>query len=163
MKKHFSIFLLVLIAFTVITCTDRTVEVSTTDTYPKMRDITGSFNAANQYTITQGIEIADTDVVLVYRQSGSDNGTAIWELIPRTLFLPEGELDYDFDFTKNDVLLKVGGTIDFSKVGTTFIADFLSDQRFRIVLVPASSAKNSTLKYDDYNSVAKFYNLPVRD
>ena len=86
----------------------------------------------------------------------------IWQQIPRTLFLTEGELDYDFDFTKNHVLIKAGGTIDFSLQNAAFIANYLSNQRFRIVLVPASKGKNAQVDFSDYQSVIKFYNIPDR-
>ena len=125
-------------------------------------DITANFNPGNSYSVSQGLSINSTDVVLVYRQSGVDNGNPIWQQIPRTLFLTEGELDYDFDFTKNDVLIKAGGTIDFSLQNAAFIANYLSNQRFRIVLVPASKGKNAQVDFSDYQSVIKFYNIPDR-
>ena len=163
MKKYFTIMLLAIFGFAAVSCNDRTNnDVVTTDTYPKMTDITGNFNAGNSYSVSQGLSINSTDVVLVYRQSGVSNGNPIWQQIPRTLFLPEGELDFDFDFTKNDVLIKAGGTIDFSLQTPTFISNYLTNQRFRIVLVPASQGKNSQLDFSNYQSVIKFYNIPDR-
>jgi len=166
MKKYFTILLLAIFGFVAVSCNDRDDNkyVGDGDTYPVMADITGSFNNTNDYTISQGITINSTNVVLVYRQSGSSNGNAIWQQIPRTLFLDEGELDYDFDFTKDDVLLKAGGTIGFAQQTNAFKDAYLNNQRFRIVLVPASSPtnKNANLDYSDYNSVIKFYNIPDR-
>lgn len=147
-------------AFGAVSCRDN--EVVNTDTYSKMTDITANFNTGNSYSVSQGLSINSTDVVLVYRQSGVDNGNPIWQQIPRTLFLTEGELDFDFDFTQNDVVIKAGGTINFSTQTQTFITDYLTNQRFRIVLVPASQGKNAQVDYSDYNSVIKFYNIPDR-
>jgi hypothetical protein len=64
-------------------------------------------------------------------------------------------LDYDFDFTKNDIQIYADGNYD---VSTT--PEYLNNQTFRVVLVPTSSgAKNANLNYNDYNSVIKFYNI----
>lgn len=164
MKNYFTILLLAIFGFTVFSCTDRNDTVDGDgDTYPMMKDITGSFNSSNNFTVSQGINITSTDVVLVYRQSGTDNGNAIWQQIPRTLFLNEGELDYDFDFTKSDVLIKAGGTIDFATQTPAFINSYLNNQRFRIVLVPASQGKNANVDYSDYQSVIRYYNIPDRN
>ncbi|MBU4537425.1 MAG: hypothetical protein L6264_12925 [Weeksellaceae bacterium] len=164
MKNYFTILLLAIFGFTVFSCTDRNDTVAGDgDTYPMMKDITGSFNSSNNFTVSQGIAIASTDVVLVYRQSGTDNGNPIWQQIPRTLFLNEGELDYDFDFTKSDVLIKAGGTINFATQTPAFVNSYLNNQRFRIVLVPASQGKNANLDYSDYQSVIRYYNIPDRN
>lgn len=161
MKKFFTIMLLAVFAFVAFSCDDRNDDIDN-DTYAVMTDVTGSFNAANNYTLEQGINIAATDVVLVYRQSGTDNGSAVWQLIPRTLFLDAGELDYDYDFTKNDVLIKVGGTIDFSSQNSIFVNNYLSNQRFRIVLVPASQGKNANVDFSDYNAVLRHFQIADR-
>lgn len=164
MKKYFTILLLAIFGFAAVSCNDRTNDPVQTDndTYSMMKDVTGNFNVGNNYSFSQGLQISSTDVVLVYRQSGTDNGNPIWQQIPRTLFLPEGEVDYDFDFTKNDVLIKAGGTVNFALQNATFVANYLSNQRFRIVLVPASQGRNSQVDYSDYQSVIKFYNIPDR-
>ena len=162
MKKYFTFMLLAIFGFAAVSCTNRDEDVVATDTYSKMTDITGNFTPGNSYSVSQGLNINSTDVVLVYRQSGVDGGNPIWQQIPRTLFLPEGELDFDFDFTRNDVLIKAGGTINFALQNSTFIANYLTNQRFRIVLVPASQGKNAQVDYSDYKSVIKFYNIPDR-
>ena len=165
MKKYFGLLLLAIFAFTAITCTDRNEDVVATDTYPKMRDITGTLNASNQFTITQGIDIAQTDVVLVYRNINSNNSnSAVWQLLPKTEFVGSGrELDYNFLFDNQNVEIYTEANFDQTLFTPTEAGKYLINQRFRIVLVPASSTKNSGLKYEDYNSVVKFYNLPVRD
>jgi hypothetical protein len=59
-------------------------------------------------------QIFASDVILIYRMSGTiDSNTPIWQLILRTLFLTEGELDYDFDFSE-DFTIYAGGTYDLS-------------------------------------------------
>ena len=103
MKKYLFLSLMAFATLgTTVSC-DRSTEVvqqTDNDTYPMMRDIRGTFNAANQYTISQGINIQTTDVVLVYRNinSGNSNG-AVWQLLPKTEYLSNSrELDYNFLF-----------------------------------------------------------------
>lgn len=164
MKKYITLILVAVFSIVAVSCNDRNDEVlvQDNDTYPMMRDITANFTPASNYTFSQGIDIQSTDVVLIYRQSGVNNGNPIWQQIPRTLFLAEGELDYDFDFTRNDILLKVGGNIDLAIQNSTFSANYLTNQRFRVVLVPASQGKNAQVNYSDYYSVIKYYNIPDR-
>ena len=160
MKKYFTLLLVAIFSLVIVSCDDRDEVVGDGTTYSKMTDITGSFTDSNSYEISQGlVNTESTDVVLVYRQSGISNGNPVWQQIPRTLFLPEGELDYDFDFTKNDVLIKAGGNIVFSLQNNAFRDAYLNNQRFRIVLVPASQGKNANVDYSDYNAVIKYYNI----
>ncbi len=75
-----------------------------------------------------------SDVVLIYRLSGTINSTTpIWQLIPRTLFLTQGELDYDFDFSQEDFTIYAGGTYNLAST-----PQYLNNQTFRIVIVPGS-------------------------
>lgn len=93
--------------------------------------------------------IYDSDVVLIYRLSGTINSnTPIWQLIPRTLFLTQGELDYDFDFSKEDFTIYAGGTYNLA-----LTPQYLNNQTFRIVILPGSfSATLNTSNYADVMS-----------
>ena len=104
MKNYFTILLLAIFGFLAVSCTDR----DDNDTYPMMRDITGTFNSGNSYTISQGINIASTDVVLVYRNINSgSSGSAVWQLIPKTEYLTGGrELDYNFLFDTANIEMR---------------------------------------------------------
>ena len=72
--------------------------------------------------------------------------TPIWQLIPRTLFLDQGnELDYDFDFSKDDFTIYAKGNYNISMT-----PQYLENQTFRIVIVPgAFSANLKTSNYED--------------
>ncbi|HEX8562218.1 MAG TPA: hypothetical protein VF676_04480 [Flavobacterium sp.] len=100
--------------------------------------------------------ILDSDVILMYRMSGTiDASTPIWQQIPRTLFLEEGELDYDFDFSREDFTIYAGGTYDLA---TT--PEFIDNQTFRIVIVPGYFSKGTkAVDFSDYNAVIKAYNI----
>lgn len=167
MKNYFTILLMAIFGFLAVSCTDRNDEVlvDDNDTYPMMRDITGTFNSGNSYTISQGINIASTDVVLVYRNINSgSSGTAVWQLLPKTEYLSNGrELDYNFLFDTANIEIYTEANFDQATFTAAEATQYLNNQRFRIVLVPASQGKNADVNYSDYNSVIKFYNIPDRD
>ena len=125
----------------------------------ELRNVNFGFNAQNGYSIYQTLnpQISLSDIVLIYRLSGTiDPSTPIWQSIPRTLYLEQGELDYDFDFSKEDFTIYAGGTYDLSLTPI-----YLSNQTFRIVIVPGffSNKTNSTVDLSDYNAVVKAYNI----
>lgn len=167
MKNYFTILLLALFGFLAVSCTDRNddVLVDDNDTYPMMRDVTGTFNSGNSYTINQGINIATTDVVLVYRNINSaSGGSAVWQLLPKTEFLTGGrELDYNFLFDTANIEIYTEANFDQATLSAAEATTYLNNQRFRIVLIPASQGKDANVKYEDYQSVIKFYNIPDRD
>lgn len=127
------------------------------DTYSRVADVTGSFNSGNSYAFTQGINIEGTDVVLVYRWLGDS-----WQLIPKMMYLTnDREFQYNFIFDTQDVQISIDDqNFDLSTLNASGeAAQYLTNQRFRIVLVPASAGKNSGVNYEDYNSVIKYYNI----
>lgn len=162
MKKLFSLFMIAMMGFFVISCTtDDTRDYQDNDTYSIVYDVQASFqNNGGTYSIFRQFNnpIPSTDVVLVYRRSGVDGGNPIWQQIPRTLFLNEGELDYDFDFTRADVTIYAGGDIDIAAQNATFMSNYINSQVFRVVLVPASTGK-AAVDYSNYNEVIKFYGI----
>ncbi len=160
MKKYLSLLLIALLGFVAVSCTDRNDEPDY-DTYSITYDITNvgfDYNATDGYFISRTFPTAlfNTDVVLVYRKSGSTgNGSPVWQQIPRTLYISATqELDYDFDFTMNDVMIYAGGNYDISTTPS-----YLNNQTFRIVQVPASAGKNANVDFSDYESVIKHYNI----
>ena len=99
----------------------------------------------------------DQDYVVIFRQTGTSGNAPVWQQIPRTLYLNQGELDYDFDFSKNHFMIYAGGTYDLS---TT--PQYLNNQTFRVVLVPAVYGKNATLedlKKLSYEEIIAKYNI----
>ncbi|WP_310559931.1 hypothetical protein, partial [Flavobacterium sp.] len=102
-------------------------------------------------------QILPSDVVLIYRMSGLINSTTpIWQQIPRTLFLPQGELDYDFDFSKQDFTIYAGGDYNLA-----LTPSYINNQTFRIVIIPGyfSGKSAQSINHDDYNEVIKAYGL----
>jgi len=102
-------------------------------------------------------QIYASDAILIYRLSGTINSsTPIWQLIPRTLFLGDDELDYDFDFSQQDFTIYAGGTFDLA-----FAPEYIQNQTFRIVILPGyfSGKSKSTVDKNDYNAVIKAYKI----
>ncbi len=90
--------------------------------------------------------IYNSDVILVYRRN-VDGNAIVWSPVPQTIFLGgTSEVNYDFNFTTNDVQLILDGTID---IGTA--PEFRLNQTFRIVIVPGYFA--NTIDTSDYNAV----------
>lgn len=123
----------------------------------ELQNVNFQLNEDNEYTIFQNLTpfINDADNILIYRLAGTiDAQTPIWQLIPRTLFLDEGELDYDFDFSPIDFTIYAGGTFN---IATT--PQFINNQTFRIVIIPGYFSKGSTLDYNDYDAVIKAFDI----
>lgn len=98
-----------------------------------------------------------SDAVLIYRLSGTINSnTPIWQQIPRTLYLQQGELDYDFDFSMVDFAIYAGGTYNLQ-----LTPEYLYNQTFRIVIIPGYFSNKNAPKVDfnDYNAVVKAYHI----
>lgn len=141
---------------------DDVVQVEDQDTIAQMRDITGNFNTGNGFTITQGINILNTDVVLVYRNINSNtNAAGVWQLLPKTYFLSGGrEFDYNFLFDAQNLEIFTDANFDETTMSPAENASYLTNQTFRIVLVPANASKGTvTVDHNDYNAVVKYYNL----
>lgn len=125
----------------------------------ELQNVNFQLNQNNEYTIFRELNpaIYDSDVVLIYRLAGTINPqTPIWQLIPRTLFLNEGELDYDFDFSAVDFTIYAGGTYNLA---TT--PQFINGQTFRIVIIPGyfSNKGGTAVDFEDYDAVIKAYNI----
>jgi hypothetical protein len=121
----------------------------------ELKNVNFTLDATDGYIIYQKLtpNIYASDVVLIYRMSGTINSnTPIWQQIPRTLFLPQGELDYDFDFSKEDFTIYAGGNYNLS-----LTPQYLNNQTFRIVIVPGSFS--TSVDTTNYNAVISALNI----
>ncbi|NLO01599.1 MAG: collagen-like protein [Bacteroidales bacterium] len=121
---------------------------------------TGDFTAENEYTLyyqfPEDITVYESDVVLVYilwEQATDTNNDPIdvWRLLPQTIVLNEGVLQYNYDYTFADVQIFLEGTIDLDSL---LPAEALG-QTFRIVILPADFARANDLDVTDYNLLMK--------
>ena len=124
----------------------------------ELKNVNFTANGNNEFTIFRDLNpvIFASDNILIYRMSGLiNNTTPIWQLIPRTLFLPEGELDYDFDFSRQDFTIYANGTYNL-----TLTPQFLNNQTFRIVIIPGYFSRSlNQVDFNDYNAVIKHFNI----
>lgn len=124
----------------------------------ELQNVSFGFDTTNGYNIyrTLNPNIYASDNLLVYRLTGTINSTTpIWQLIPRTLYLSQGQLDYDYDFSKVDFTIYAGGNYDISTTPA-----YLTNQTFRIVILPGYfSNKKKQVDTSDYNAVIRAYNI----
>ncbi len=104
--------------------------------FAKAFEITTNFTAANEYSLLEpfGFEVFEADVTLVYiLWDVLENGEPVWRLLPQTVFLTDGILSYNYDFTLTDVSIFLDGNVpNFATVP----AGFRLNQTFRVVVIP---------------------------
>lgn len=114
------------------------------DTYPvafEIKNVNLGRVADNHYELSNdfrnelGTDLYDDETVLVYRLTGTINSnTPVWQLIPRTVYLDNGEeLDYDYDFSKIDFVISARGTYNLLNTPS-----YINNQTFRVVVVPSN-------------------------
>lgn len=120
------------------------------DTISEVFEVSASFNSTNNYSriVPLNPPIFTSDVVLVYRLSGSTAQGDVWKLLPETHYFSDGTLDfsYDYDYTTTDVSVFMVGS-DLQDV----TAEFRLNQVLRIVIVPAGFA--TSINKSSYESV----------
>jgi hypothetical protein len=126
---------------------------------PEVFEVTASFSASNNFArlVTLNPAIYSSDMVLVYRLFDVVNGADVWRSLPQTVYLTQGELDYNFDFTKNDINIFLDSNFDLTTLSNTWA----QNQTFRIVIIPGyfSNKSNKAVDFNDYNAVIKAFNI----
>lgn len=134
----------------------------------KVIDIEGDFTVGNDYSIfyefPNTIEVFETDVVLVYilfGQTEDGNGEAVdvWRLIPQTLILDQGLLQYNYDHTFLDVNIFLDADFDLA----TLLSGDTDNQVFRIAVLPAESVGKSSVDRSDIKSVMSSLGVNEKD
>jgi hypothetical protein len=71
--------------------------------------------------------------------------------------LTQGELDYNFDFTRNDINIFLDSNFDL----TTLSPAWAQDQVFRVVIIPGylTNRNSKAIDFNDYNAVVKAFNI----
>ena len=119
MKKYFTLMVLAIFGgLLMMSCEMNEVvdrDIQDNDTYPVMKDVTGTFSSTNNYALDQAIDIPSSDVVLVYRNINSNSSaSAIWQLLPKTFYLSDNrELDYNFIFDTKRVQVRTEANFGF--------------------------------------------------
>ena len=125
-------------------------------------EIEGDFTASNEYELffdfPNNFEIYDTDVVLVYILwdvvNVNGKNTDVWRALPQTLVFDQGVLQYNFDYTVNDVRVFLETTMS---PGELLPAE-TQDQVFRIAVLPADFV--SMKSKSELNDINLLLNAP---
>jgi hypothetical protein len=153
------IILLIAIASTFLFQGCTTKEEINADLLAEVFQVTTSFTSTNNYSklITLNPPIYNSDMVLVYRLFNVVNSQSVWRQLPQTVYIAQGELDYNFDFTRNDINLFLESDFDLATLG----ANWSQNQVFRIVIIPGyfSSKLSKAVDFNDYNAVVKAFNI----
>jgi hypothetical protein len=122
-------------------CTTSENDYVDTDTISTVYETNPVSFLATSYTVKYifPYTIYSSDMVLVYRLTGTVNGNDLWEFLPETHYFADGTRDfsYNFDFTRNDVQIYLEGN-DLPSLD----AGYRLNQIFRIVVVPGSFANS---------------------
>ena len=158
--------ILIVTSCEIISETDETRIIKGDSYIGKIFEIEGDFSKNNDYTLyytfPSNFEIYSTDVVLVYilwETTTGSNGKSIdvWRLLPQTVLLSDGVLQYNFDYTMEDVKIFLEGTTDFNKL----LAAETQDQIFRIAVLPAEFAKLKSVNLNNLNSIIESPSLKL--
>ncbi|ASO06257.1 MULTISPECIES: collagen-like triple helix repeat-containing protein [Arenibacter] len=130
-------------------------------------DIEGDFNPSDYaitYQFPQTVEVFETDVVLVYilweqLDGGNEPPIDVWRLLPQTVLLDQGILQYNYDHTFLDVRIFLDGDFD---LGTLNAAD-TQNQVFRIAILPAEKLAGSKLDKSNINAVMNTIGIEEND
>jgi len=121
-------------------------------------EMEGDFKASNNYELffdfPQNFKIYETDVVLVYIlwEVATVNGknTDVWRLMPQTRFVDDGVIQYNFDYTVNDVRVFLETTFSYEDL----LPAETQDQVFRIAVLPADFvASKKSAEISDLNMI----------
>ena len=155
--KKFTLILAFIGMITLQSCSTNNDTVDN-DTISEVFEYTNVNFFPNDYSVvlTYPHTIFNSDMVLVYRLSGSFQGEDIWKPLPETYYFDDGTLDlrYDFDFTRFDAEVRLEG-FDLAGVNDTYKLN----QILRVLVIPANFGKNSTINYNDYKAVIKAYKI----
>ena len=96
----------------------------------------------------------DSDVMLVYfLWEVTEDGIEVWRALPQTLYFDDGELAYNYDFTKFDAKVFLDGTVNLDGLGATWTDNWIA----RVVVVPAQFG--GRIDYSDYEVMRDHFNL----
>lgn len=155
--KKIILFLLFVISLAFQGCTVR--EETHVNIIPLVFQIKTSFTAANNYAklLTINPPIHTADMVLVYRLFNVVSGVDVWRTLPQTVYLTQGELEYNFDFTRSNINIFLDSNFDLN----TLEATWAIDQTFRVVVIPGyfANKNNVTVDFSDYKAVVKAFNI----
>lgn len=126
-------------------------------------EIEGTFDFNNDYTLfyefPNTVEVFESDLVLVYVLWDVDGDVDIWRLMPQTVILNEGLLQYNYDHTFFDVSIFLDADFNLSLLDPVYT----DNQVFRIAVVPAEFAQGSRFDRSNIEQVMNLLNVEEKD
>ncbi len=135
----------------------------------KVVEFIGDFTPEGDYSIfydfkENGITVKESEVVLVYLsfdQTEDNEGVPveIWRLLPQTLLLDQGLLQYNYDHTFFDVtiFLESDFNLDTLPSGDT------DNQFFRVAILPAEFVQSAKMDKSNLSSVMSSLGISEKD
>ena len=107
--------------------------------------------------LPENFDMTFSDVILVYLLwEVTEDNVEVWRLLPQTLYIDEGILQYNYDWTVSDARVFLDGTAEPNLLGAFYTDNWIA----RLVVVPAQPGGRLNLDYSDYNQIKEFYDLP---
>jgi len=124
-------------------------------------EIEGDFTSGNDYRMGfqfPANSVYESDVVLVYILWEVVDGLDVWRLLPQTVVLDEGVIQYNFDYTMADVQV----FMEFTVPENSLRPAETENQVFRIAVLPADFAALKSVDVSDFNSIMKAPNIELK-
>lgn len=132
-------------------------------------EFTGNFTPQDNYSIlydfaANGIDVNESEVVLVYLSFAQTEDNAgvpveIWRLLPQTLILDQGLLQYNYDHTFNDVTIFLEADFDLAALSSGDI----DNQYFRIAILPSEFFQTAKMDKSNLSSVMSSLGISEND
>ncbi|MCW9707591.1 hypothetical protein [Fodinibius salsisoli] len=118
--------------------------------------VEATFNANNNYSqqfffSDYGAEAFSSDIIVVYWKYGEDEqtGNGIWQQLPATIYFDDGQFQYSFDHTVDDVQLFLQGNIDLGTLGS----GYTQNQDFWVAILPVEFVESNNVDLNNFQEV----------
>ncbi len=129
--------------------------------YATIYEIEGDFTSGNNYSFDYVFPnggIYESDIVLVYILWEVADGMDVWRLCPQTVVLDDGVIQYNFDYTYQDVVV----FLDFTVPESSLLPAETNNQIFRIAVVPADFAALKSVDVNDINTILQYPDIEIK-
>ncbi len=134
----------------------------------KVLEIEGDFTFDNDYRLfyefPNTVEVFESDLVLVYIlweevEDNTGEFVDVWRLLPQTLIVNQGLLQYNYDHTFFDVSIFLESDFDLGLLGP----GDTDNQVFRIAIVPAEYGQGSRFDRSNLQQVMDLLDVEEKD
>ena len=170
MKKFWPLLILLISSLFIISCDNSDDNDSNNNNvnveYPAVFDLTFNFTKVNDFTYYYPHDFSgmlSQDIILVYRRDYDNNNAPYWQSLPKTYYVDNGSLEYNYNFVTNNVQINLDSSFNLSAATSDIKSRYMNNQTFRVVLVPTiygnKNANVADLHKMSYEDVIKKYNI----